>query len=381
MKKNILFIIEGLKSGGGAERVVASLTTKLSTKYNVYILTIKDFKDKYPYGGKYYSFQDDISSFSKVIRFLRLYNIKYLIKTYKTINSISPDIIISVLFYTNLLTIVTKILFRIKIPLLIPIHFNPKLAYKTKFGLPNFLMKLFYRPNFIDKIITVSKETEYIFEKNYGFNRNKLKTIYNGVDLNKIERLKEEKISEYEDIFNNEKILKFIIVGRLFDVKGHKYLIEAFSKVKIEIPNSKLIIIGDGPLREYLENLTREKNLENDILFLGYRQNPFKYIAKSDIFTLSSKYEGLPMVLIEALACGIPIISTNCKTGPKEVLDNGRYGILVKVMDSEDLADKMISLAKNKENLKIYSKKSLERAKFFDISKFFNEWISLLEEF
>ena len=79
MKKKILFIIEGLKSGGGAERVVASLTKNISTQFNVHILTIKDFKNKYPYGGKYYSLQKNFGSDSKVLKFLRLYNIQYLI--------------------------------------------------------------------------------------------------------------------------------------------------------------------------------------------------------------------------------------------------------------------------------------------------------------
>lgn len=381
MTTKILFIIESLVVGGGAERVISLLTKKISSQFDIHILTLKNAKNLYSYGGKYYSISEDLSSYSKISRFFRLYNILFIIKIYKLIISISPDIIVSVMVYPNLLTILTKMLFRINIPLLVPIHFNPNLAYKVKSRLFNFIFKKSYRLNTVDKIITVSKEVQKIFEKEYKINSNKLKTIYNGIEIEKIKEMKEADITEYKELFFNKELTKFITVGRLSQVKGHIYLIEAFSKVKLKIPNSKLFIIGEGPLKDNLEKLIREKNLQKDIILLGYQENPFKYISKSDIFTLSSKNEALPMVLLEALACGIPIISTNCKTGPKEILDNGRYGFLVNVMDPDDLAEKMIFLAKNKDILKEFSQKSLNRAEFFGIDKFLTEWISLLNKF
>ena len=87
------------------------------------------------------------------------------------------------------------------------------------------------------------------------------------------------------------------------------------------------------------------------------------------------------MVLLEALACGIPIISTDCETGPKEILDNGRYGLLVKVTDSNDLADKMILLASDEESKKKFSKLSLNRAKYFEIDRFINQWVDLIDKY
>jgi len=160
-----------------------------------------------------------------------------------------------------------------------------------------------------------------------------------------------------------------------------RYLINAFYKTKQEIENSILLIIGFGPLRDKLEKLIKKKNLEDDIILLGLQENPYKYMAKSDIFVLPSILEGFPNVLLEALACGTPIISTNCESGPYEILDNNRYGFLTKTMDAEDLADKMIFLARNKEAIKKYSKLSLMRAENFNEEKFLNEWLNLIENY
>ena len=109
------------------------------------------------------------------------------------------------------------------------------------------------------------------------------------------------------------------------------------------------------------------------------KENIYKYVKNSNIFILSSITEGLPTVLLEALACGLPIISTNCETGPIEILDRGHYGFLVKVGDAKDLAEKMIYLASNKDKMKEYSKKSLKRAEFFDLEKISKQWIDLIE--
>ena len=380
MKNKILFIIESLKIGGGAERITSILTKRISGKYELYLLTLKHFSNIYPYSGKYYSLQINLNQ-KKFYKFLRLHNLVNSIKIYKLITSISPNLIISITDYTNLITILTKTLFKIKIPLITVIHCNPRLVYKKNMPIFNFLLKIFYRLNSVNKIISVSREVENILEKDYNIRRNKLKTIYNCIDLNYINGMMEEEILEFKHIFDDDSIIKFINVGRLDFVKGHKYLIEAFSKVKRQIPYSKLIIIGEGPLRDELEQTIRKKKLENEILFLGFKSNPFKYMAKSDIFVLSSIMEGLPMVLLEALACGLPIISTDCETGPREIINNGQYGFLVNVMDAKDLSEKMILLASDTKLKEKYSKLSLNRANYFEIERIIDQWVNLIDKF
>ncbi|MFX1446396.1 MAG: glycosyltransferase [Promethearchaeota archaeon] len=374
-KKRVLIVIESLKLGGGAERMTSVLTKRLSNKYDIYILTLKHFKDIYPFNGKYYTLF--INSDSN--KFLKFKFIRNLYRTYKFYDSISPDLIISVTDYTNLFTIILKLIFRINIPLIAWIHCNPLIAYKDNMRFFISRLKIFYRLKAVNKIVTISEDVKKIIKKHFHIDDIRIKNIYNGIDTEKIYQMSREKIVDSQDIFDDNNLIKFITIGRLEVIKGHKYLINAFYKVKKKLSNSKLIIIGTGSLKNKLKIFVRKNKLEDDVIFLGYRSNPFKYLARSNIFVLSSLTEGLPMVLLEALACEIPIISTNCETGPKEILDDGHYGILARVKDSEDLANKMFELATNKKMLTEYSELSSNRAKFFRLDKFFDEWMKLIE--
>ncbi|KKM01337.1 hypothetical protein LCGC14_1795450 [marine sediment metagenome] len=380
MKRKLFFIINSLKRGGGAQKITSDLILRLSKTYEIYILTFQHFEDHYPIIGKYYPLQEYSESLTKSRDFLKFFKVfRRIIKIYKLIQQESPDLIISVMDLTNIYTIFTKFLFRLNIPLIISVHTNPTFTYSQNMRYINLLIKFAYSSKHVNKVVTVSKEIQKILENDYNIKKNKLQTIYNGIEMEKIKKMKNLRINSYEDLFLDKEIIKFINVSRLVEVKGHKYLIEAFSNVKKEISSSKLFLIGDGPLKNQLNKLVTKKSLIDDVLFLGFKKNPYKFINKSDVFVLSSKHEALPTVLLEALACGTPIISTNCEAGPKEILNYGKYGILVKVMDSEDLANKMIYLAKDKDLLHNYSKLSIERSKFFDIKRMAKKWNNLIE--
>ncbi len=137
-------------------------------------------------------------------------------------------------------------------------------------------------------------------------------------------------------------------IGRLARVKGFDILIEAFYKIHKEIPNTKLIIVGEGSEKDSLVSLISKYNLNDHVWLPGFDPNPYKYLKRSDLFALSSYYEGLGNVLIEAIACNIPCISTNCKAGPSDILLNGEGGELVPVGDADALADATIKLLNNK---------------------------------
>ena len=381
MKKEILFIIPQFNIGGGAERATSLIANKLSENYRITILTFLNYKNLYSHEGKHYSLKENVGFFNKFLMFLKINQILRPMRIYKLINFISPDIIISFMDFANISTIIAKLLFRIKIPLIISVRSNPKKIYKKKNRHMNILIRLLYRLNSVNKIVTVSKELRNILAKEYNIPKSKTIHIHNGIDSEEINKMKNESILIHKDLFNNHKIFKFITVGRLHEIKGHKYLIEAFSKVKNELSDSKLFIIGTGPLKEELETMIKEKDLTEDVLLLGLVKNPFKYLAKSDAFIFSSLHEGFPNALIEALVCGVPIISTNCETGPKEILDNGKYGYLVNVEDTQDLAEKMVLFAKNSRYLQEFQKGSTQRAKFFDINKIINEWRELISDF
>ena len=113
-----------------------------------------------------------------------------------------------------------------------------------------------------------------------------------------------------------------------------------------QIP-SQLIIVGDGPDRLMLEQLVHQHHLESNVSFVGHQSNPYPYFAQSDLFVLSSIREGLPTVLIEALAFGMKVVSTDCPSGPREILNDGEYGQLVRPSDSDALAHSIISSLKS----------------------------------
>lgn len=165
-------------------------------------------------------------------------------------------------------------------------------------------------------------------------------------------------------------------IGRLSVQKNYPLLISSFKKVAKEIQNCELWIIGDGPERNKMENIIREQGLEDKVLLKGFDDNPFKYMALADLFVLSSNYEGLPTVLIEALVAGKQIISTDCPHGPREILDNGNFGLLVPVNDPAALADAIIKAL----NTLLFDEEILKtRGEFFSIENITPFYMSFLK--
>ena len=149
-------------------------------------------------------------------------------------------------------------------------------------------------------------------------------------------------------------------VGRFHQQKDFATLIKAFAKAKDKIP-MKLIVLGEGDLRESLEELVRELEVEDSVSMPGFVSNPYAYMKRADLFVLSSLWEGQPSALIEAMACGMPVISTDCPSGPKEILDDGIYGELVPVGDDEAMAEAIVEVLKDLPNTTVSSEYAKER--------------------
>jgi len=190
--------------------------------------------------------------------------------------------------------------------------------------------------NYIYRYATLIISNSKVTSKQIAINtKAKTDTIYNPSFSTKIVDMSKESIDD--EVFNAIVGKKIISVGRLVKQKDFTTLIKAFDLVQNNL-ECNLIIIGDGEYKERLEQLVIKLNLQNKVYLLGYKQNPHKYIANSDLFVLSSLYEGLPNVLIEAIAVGTPSISTNCLSGPSEILLDGKGGDLVEVENIEELA-------------------------------------------
>lgn len=179
-----------------------------------------------------------------------------------------------------------------------------------------------------NKIICVSGQVKDSFLKLYPEYKDKIKVIYNPIDSKEIIEKSQEKIERFKnDIFT------FISVGRLVKQKGFDILLKAHKLLLEEGILNNLVILGEGSERENLEKYIKQNKLENTVKLFGFKKNPYPYIKQADAYVLSSKYEGYPLVLCEALVLNKKIVASDC-TGVMEILENGKYGFIVK-KDSE----------------------------------------------
>jgi glycosyltransferase involved in cell wall biosynthesis len=174
----------------------------------------------------------------------------------------------------------------------------------------------------------------------------KVRVIYNPVVTSELYRKAAEPLNH--PWFGPEEPPVVLGMGRLTEQKDFPTLIHAFSYVRGELP-ARLMILGEGEDRSRLETLVRKFRLEGDVDLPGFVGNPFPYLKKASVFVLSSAWEGLPTVLIEALALGTPVVSTNCESGPAEILENGKWGKLVPVRNAEALARSIIEMLNQEE--------------------------------
>jgi len=226
------------------------------------------------------------------------------------------------------------------------------------------------------------------------------------VTLSRLGMLAREEVDGLEEeYFKMDNVL--INVGRFSKEKGQHYLIRIFKHVNQLVPNSRLILVGGGPLRPYLEKLIYELSLDGKVVILGWRSNPFKYMARSTLFCLPSLREGFPNVIVEALACGLPVMAADCLSGPREILapgteykverlrepEYGEYGVLMPVMDGkfyspsdpltwqeEVWVEGIVKLLKNPALLEEYRGKALSRAMDFDAEKQVRKYFNVMFE-
>ena len=195
-----------------------------------------------------------------------------------------------------------------------------------------------------DRIVAISNGVREYLVKELKLPEHKIVSIHNPVDVQKIQRLSQEHVDD--DWLRDKDKPVVLWVGRIAAIKGLKYLICAFESVLKQV-DARLIIVGEGAERDAIENRVIQKGLKEKVRFAGFQSNPYRYMSRSSVFAFPSLSEGFGMVLVEAMACGLPVVSTDCVAGPAEVLENGNCGILVPVGDAEALAKGIVRVLTN----------------------------------
>ncbi len=301
---------------GGAQRVASTLSLEFAKEHDVTFITFEDSESIYPQGGKTvclnFNFYTKGGAIAKVLNILRLSKI---LRGY--FKQEEFDRIFTYMEGANYPAILADR------NVIASMHCNPLMLYTRREWI---FSRLVYP--YAKKMIVVSDDVAEIIKKHL-----KLKNVirvYNPVDFSHAEKAAEEPID-----FNGEFI---VALGRLTHQKNFKLLIEAFALTKTK-EQCALLILGEGELREELTQQIRETGLEDQLILMGFDENPFKYIARSHFLVSSSHHEAFPMSLIESLSLGIPVVSTDCPTGPREIIHHEKNGLLTPVGDAQALAD------------------------------------------
>jgi glycosyltransferase involved in cell wall biosynthesis len=253
-----------------------------------------------------------------------------LVPLWKYLRKVKPDVVFSAEDHLNVVVLLAAIFSASSAKISCSSRVTPFDTYsKVPFTKRWFLKQLMRVVTWRANVLTcVSKDMVEQYRK--VFNSSPHICVYNIVG-DRFSRLRMQEPVEHSWLLNKE-IPVLVAAGRLATWKGFDDLIRAV-KILSENRSARLIILGDGPMRSELQALINKLGLSDVVCLLGYVENPLKYFARADVFVLSSHVEGLPNVLVEAMMCGCTAVSTDCPTGPREVLQGGKYGYLVPMRD------------------------------------------------
>lgn len=359
---------------GGAERVISLLLKELESEQNlkVHFIMMEDGID-YELPKSITPIILSNSKKSGIQKLLELPFIAWKLKNYIKENNI--DMVMSFLYRPNYVNILAKI-FRSNHKSIINIRSTTS-RYKNE----GFLGKinLFLINNLFDKsdlIISNSKGVDEDLKSIMNITTN-TKVIYNPVDIEYINS--KRNICEDVDFEFKENKIYIISVGRLIPLKRNMDLITAFYELQKDDDSLELIFLGDGVLKGDLINDCIKLGIREKVHFLGNVRNPFYYLNKSNLFVLNSEIEGFPNVLVEAMSCGLPVISSDCKSGPREILEDEKYGLLYPVRNIDTLIEKIRYYLNQDTNKESLEKKNLKRIEDFSTDKIMSQFKKVLE--
>ncbi len=367
MKKLSVFIYS--MAGGGAERVVSNLLGELTAHYEVHLVLMNERIFYEIPNGVQIHFIEKSAPFENGL--LKLAKLPFLALRYKKLcERLGIDIHFVWMNRPCYVAALARV-YGLRGTMIFNECSTPSVLYKDasfKSKISKFLLRKLYPK--ADFIFPNSLGNLRDLADNFGIDERKMSVLYNAIDLDEIGRKASEPIALQRPFF--------LSVGRLDAGKNHALLIRAYANLKNN--DKDLLILGDGVLRAELEALIEELGLGGRVKLLGFDANPYKYMARCYAFVFVSLFEGFSNALIEALACGKLVISSDHQSGARELMGQSEWGVLVGVNDLESTQAAMQKALDDENYVKFYEKKAKIRASFFDKKRIASELIAKIEQ-
>lgn len=361
---------------GGMQKAVSRISTELSGDFEIFIVCFGSEEPGFVFGGSVINL--DVPGSSRNNFFQKLKN--FIVRRKKLqnfVNDYEINVLIGFGEPANFMSSLVRCPYKV---------FSVRsFINKSLTGFYGLLYKVLIKVTypFADRVVAVSNGIRIDLIENYRVPEHCIRVVHNLFDHDLLlEDAKEPLEAEFKEIFDKQVVIS---VGSLTELKGFDHLINAFSLAKRrEQGDLQLVILGSGEGLGALKKLARELKIENEVHFPGFRVNPYKFLSRSDLFVLPSHLEGFPNVLVEAMICGLPVISTDCSTGPREILGNSKYGILVDDITNVNqasverkIAEGIITLISTDAGAS-YGEKGRKRTLDFGKDKIVGQWLEIL---
>lgn len=374
-RPQLLIFINTLQSGG-AERVVSLLLEHLKNDFEIHLALYTNLVNyNIPPEIKILDLKQPLNE-NKVIRLLKMPRQSY--KVYRYCKKHNIRISVAFLYRPCYINAMMKSFWGYKGKVIMCERTHQTTMQQSQSKIYRMFSKFMVRFSYkrADLVLANSYAMQTDLIENFRI-KTPVRVIYNPIDLGFIKN----HVNEEPDMVFDKDTFYFVNVGGFRKEKNHLLLLQAFFILK-HLP-CKLVIVGDGVMAEELKQKVYDLGMNDKVIFCGFDNNPFKYVYRSDCFVLSSDVEGFPNVLIEALACGKPVISTDCSSGPRELLapatdlhhraindyEIGEYGILTPVNDIKAFAAAMKKMVEDKKLRQSYAEKGPGRVEQFDVNE------------